>query len=335
VPGAGVRSAPPPRARGASPLGVASRLWIVTGKGGTGRTSVAAALALCAARAGERVLLAGSAADGALPALLEIAEPHAAQEQPLEVEPGLFALLLSPERALAEYVELQLPLGGLGKRLLASRAFRAFLDAAPGWRDLVALGKLVQLEQERAGGRPRFDRIVLDAPATGHALSMLSTPQVVLDVVRMGPLRRVAEAVRALLVDPRRTQCILVTLAEELPVCETLELAAALRRIAVAVGPVLVNRREPEPGLDLAELRAALGRVPARGAPALARPRALAAALAFQQLRCAQQRHWVAALERELSPVHSVADLVEPLEGRRGVGRLADLLAQGAAEARP
>ncbi len=319
--------------RGASPFGVGARLSIVTGKGGTGRTSVAAALALCAARAGQQVLLAGSAADGALPSLLEISEPDAARQRPVEIEPGLFALLLSPEQALEEYVELQLPIGGLGKRLLASRAFAAFLDAAPGWRDLVALGKLWQLEQERTGGRPRFDRIVLDAPATGHVLSMLSTPQVVLDVVRMGPLHRIAEAVRDLLVDRRRTQCILVTLAEELPVRESLELAAALRRIPVALGSVLVNRREPDPGLDLAELRPALARVPARGAPALARPRALVAALGFQQLRCAQQRHWVDALERELSPVGSIPDLIEPLEGRRGVGRLADLLAQSRADA--
>lgn len=305
----------------------------MTGKGGTGRTSVASALALHAARAGERVLLAGSASDGALPALLELADPDAARQQPLEIEPGLSVLLLSPETALAEYLDLQLPIAGLGKRLLASRAFAAFLDAAPGWRDLVALGKLCQLEQERAGGRPRFDRIVLDAPATGHALSLLSTPQVVLDVVRMGPLRRVAEAVRELLTDRRRTQCILVTLAEELPVRETLELAAGLRRIPVALGSVLVNRREPDPGLDLAELRPALARIPARGAPGLARPRALGAALAFQELRCAQQRHWLAALERELSPVRSIPDLVDPLEGRQGVHRLADRLAESSAEA--
>ena len=78
---------------------------------------------------------------------------------------------------------------------------------------------------------------------------MLSTPQVVLDVIRMGPLRRIAESIRALLTDPRRTQCLLLTLPEELPVSETLELAAALRKVPVALAGVLVTRREPAPGL--------------------------------------------------------------------------------------
>ena len=317
-----------------SPFGVGARLWIVTGKGGTGRTSVAAALAFAAARGGERVLIASGASDGALPALLEIAEPEAARNAPVEIEPGLWSLRLSPEDALAEYVDLQLPIGGMGKRLLASRAFAAFLEAAPGWRDLVALGKLAQLEQERAGGRPRFDRIVLDAPATGHALSLLTTPQVVLDVVRIGPLRRLAETARELLADARRTQCIAVTLAEELPVRETLELAAALRRIPVALGAVLANRCEPGPGLDPAELRPALALVPARGAPALARPRALAAALAFQLRRHDQQQHWLATLERQLARVGAIPELLEPLEGRRGVSRLAELLAESRLGAR-
>src|SRR5262245_29812479 len=148
-------------------------------------------------------------------ALLEI-RPGSARKQPVEIETGLSALLLSPEDSLAEYVDLQLPIGGMGKRLLANRAFSAFLEAAPGWRDLVMLGKLWHLEQESERGRPRFDRIVLDAPATGHAISMLSTPQVVLDVIRMGPLRRIAEDIRGLLTDARRTQCLLLTLPEEL-----------------------------------------------------------------------------------------------------------------------
>jgi hypothetical protein len=231
-----------------SPFGVGARLWIVTGKGGTGRTSVAAALALRAARAGERVLVASGAADGALPALLGLDAPDAARNHPVEIEPRLHALLLSPQDSLARYLDLQLPIAGMGKRLLASRAFAAFLEAAPGWRELVSLAALWQLEQER----------------------------------------------------------------------------------------VLVNRREPEPGFALEELRPALADLPRRGAPALVRPRALAAALAFQQRRFAQQRHWVAELERELAPVRSLPELDEPLEGLRGVARLAEELASEArSEAQP
>jgi anion-transporting ArsA/GET3 family ATPase len=305
-----------------SPFGVApQRLWIVTGKGGTGKTTLAAALAALAARAGERVLLVNAHGDGALPALLEVMEPDAANH---EIAPGLHALFPRPEDSLAEYIDLQLPIAGMGKRLLASRAFAAFLDAAPGWRDLVMLGKLWQLEQQRERGRMRFDRIVVDAPSTGHGLSLLTTPQSVLDAIRVGPLHRRVAKIHDLIVDARRTRCIVVTLAEELPARETLELASALRRVPVALGPTLVNRCEPELRAD----PAALARLPGRGAPPLVRRRALAAVLSFRARRCAEQRHWIETLEREISaPVLRVPELSEPIVGLSGVNRLADALA--------
>jgi anion-transporting ArsA/GET3 family ATPase len=158
------------------------RLWIVTGKGGTGRTTVAAALALLAARAGLRVLVVSASGAGALPSALDLPEDAGTGREPIELTPQLSALFIAPEDSLAEYVDMQLHVGGIGRRLLESRAFGAFLDAAPGWRDLVILGKLWHLEQQRESGRPRFELIVLDAPATGHGVSMLSTPQAVLDV---------------------------------------------------------------------------------------------------------------------------------------------------------
>ena len=308
-------------------FGVGRRLWVVTGKGGTGKTSVAAALAALAARAGERVLLASADGDGALPALIEVSEQDASRPEGHVVAPGLTALVVKPEESLAEYVDLQLHVGGLGKRLIGSRAFGAFLDAAPGWRDLVTLGKLWHLEQQR--GRAALDRIVFDAPATGHGLSLLSTPQVVLEVIRMGPLHQRASAIRDLLVDARRSQCILVALAEELPVRETLELSLALKRIPIARGPVLVNRCEPEPPRSLAKLRSAVAGLTTRGAPPLAKRAALADALEMRAHRCAQQRRWIDTLGRELAgaPLFRVPDLTDALEGWRGVNRLADALA--------
>jgi anion-transporting ArsA/GET3 family ATPase len=204
----------------------AQRLWIVTGKGGTGKTTLAAVLGALTARDGLRTLVVSAGGDGALAPLLDL--PPAAAEGTAEhaVAPGLFALCIRPEASLAEYLSLQLPLGGLAEKLLRNRAFSAFLDAAPGWRDLVALGKIWHLAQQRHAGAPRWQRIIVDAPATGHGLSLLSTPQVVVDTVKMGPLRRQAEAIRTLLLDARQTQAVVVALAEELPVRETLELCA-------------------------------------------------------------------------------------------------------------
>jgi anion-transporting ArsA/GET3 family ATPase len=150
----------------------------------------------------------------------------------------------------------------------------------------------------------------------------------VLDVVRMGPLRRRSEDIRELLTDVRRTQCLLLTRAEELPVRETLELRAALRAIRMPIGPVLVNRVEPELELDVETVRARLAELPTDGAPPLASPGALSSVLDFRAQRGAQQRHWIEALQAQLAdPLWRVPELSEPLQGRRGVERLADALA--------
>jgi anion-transporting ArsA/GET3 family ATPase len=306
-------------------LAAPQRLWIVTGKGGTGKTTLAAALGALAARTGQRTLVVSAGGDGALASLLDLPASAAEGAEPHEVAPGLSALCIRPEASLAEYLHLQLPLGGLAERLLRNRAFASFLDAAPGWRDLVALGKIWHMEQQRESGVVRWDRILVDAPATGHGLSLLSTPQVVLDTIKVGPLRRQAAAIRALLVDPRQTQAVVVTLAEELPVRETLELCARLAQVGVQRGPVLVNRIEP--ALNFTALRAALERVPSRGGPPLVRARPLRAALEFRARRHAQQARWIGELATglEADPL-TVPELADPLEGWIGVRRLADAL---------
>ena len=324
------------------------RLWIVTGKGGTGKTTLTATLALLATRAGSRVLVVSANGDDALAGLLGLPPARTTEGQIHAVAPRLSALFMEPEASLAEYIDLQLHVGGLGKRLLSSRAFHGFLEAAPGWRDLVTLGNLWHLEQEQQGARPRFDLIVVDAPATGHAFSLLSVPEVVLEAVRMGPLRRRAEDIRALLTDRTRTECVLVTQAEELPVRETLELASSLRGLGIALGPVLLNRWIQPLALDLELAREALDGVPGRGAPWLANPRALREVLDFRARRQAQHLRWLEELRKgfaeplsessspsESTAVWHVPDLTSPLEGWEGVCRLADALAPSAAELRP
>jgi anion-transporting ArsA/GET3 family ATPase len=271
----------------------ACRVWIVTGKGGVGRTTLAAALAAAAARRGLRSLVVSAGGDGALSALLDMDVARSRGREPVAVSEGLELLEIEPEAALEEYVEHELGWGRLGRTLLRSRAFSRFVDAAPGWRDLVTLGKLWHMEQQVVGGRPRFDAIVVDAPATGHGLSFLSVPRVVLDVVTVGPLRRQTAAIEAMLLDHGRTWCIPVTLAEELPVRETLELIERLEERGIRIGPIVANQIEPAVDLEVAPALATLQKLSPQGAPALASPPALAAAVAHYAARQALQTHWL------------------------------------------
>lgn len=217
------------------------RLVVVTGKGGTGKSSVTAALGLAAAREGRRVLLVETGRDEVLPRLLgsERAVGYAGRE----LQPGLTVMRMDPYEALAEYLTLQLGLRRLVRGVLGNKGFRQLLDASPGWRELITLGKIWHLEQQLGpGGGPLFDLIVVDAPATGHGLTLLDVPRVVVAAVRAGPLRVNAERVESMLRDPVATVLLPVALPEELPARETAELVSSVRDgIGIPVDRVIVN----------------------------------------------------------------------------------------------
>lgn len=219
------------------------RLLIVTGKGGTGKSTVAAALAVAGARSGRRTALVELERRQAFARLLDT-EPWGFVQR--EYRPGLWGLSIDPEASLREYLE-RFYGGRRLSRLLASSAAAEFATAvAPGVKDLLLIGKVMDLERARdPAGRFRYDLLVVDAPPTGRITSFLRAPEVTTELVGVGPIREQAQEVVDLLADGRRTRVQLVTLLEEMPVSETIAGAAALQALGVALGPVIVNRVLP------------------------------------------------------------------------------------------
>lgn len=204
---------------------LARRLVVVTGKGGAGKTTVSIVLGLTAARRGLRVLVVevgGVMRVG--PALGRAPLPYTVRE----VAPGLEALSVGSEAALEEFVVRQVRFRALYHAVARSRVFGPFMDAVPGLHDIIQVGKVWDLHTEAAGGRPRWDLLVLDAPATGHGPTMLAAPLHMMEMTTAGPLHANARRVHEFLADPARTALLLVSLPEALPVNETLELYAGL-----------------------------------------------------------------------------------------------------------
>jgi anion-transporting ArsA/GET3 family ATPase len=235
------------------------RLLYVTGKGGVGKTTVAAALGLAAAEAGRRTIVCEVAEQDRVSRAFR--REGVVAETEVALAPNLWAITIDPQRALEEWLARRL--GGAGLRVLArSAAFQYFVAAAPGAKELITIAKvweLAQLERWVPHGRT-YDLVVVDAPATGHGLAMLSTPRTFGEIARVGPIRRQATKVRELLGDPERTGYVAVALPEEIPVTETLELE---RRLPEAVGigleAIVVNGMWPArfSAVDAEALRAA------------------------------------------------------------------------------
>jgi len=309
---------------------LARRLLLVTGKGGTGKTSVAAALGRLAADAGVKTLVVELGHAAVLPDLLGAERARESDEprsDPQRVGANLFTLRLVPEEALSEYLALQLRVRALARGIVGNAGFRRFLAAAPGWRELITLGKLWHLvTREDARGRALWPLIVIDAPATGHGLSLLSTPTVILDTVRIGPLRRNTDLVQALLTDAARTLVLTVTLLEELPVNETLELRARVRELGLGLGPVIANGVEPPLALPDAErVLAAVASLDSADAPSpLADPISVCASARHRLVRARMQAGFLARLEREAESVPLVLPWLEQgVDGPDGVAALA------------
>lgn len=227
------------------------RFVTVVGKGGVGKTTVTAALAVAAARRGRRVLIAMCNAKERISQLLEVGPIGPTN---VRVLPGVDAVNMSPKVALEEYGMMVLKVRALYRAIFENRLVSAFLRGTPGIEAWSMLGKAqFHAYETLPDGRPRYDMVILDSPATGHGLEMLRVPRVLLDVAPPGLLRREAERAWQLFSDPKRAGALLVTLAEDMPTSESIELYAALTNelhlpvAALAVNgvmPVLFDPRE-------------------------------------------------------------------------------------------
>jgi Mrp family chromosome partitioning ATPase len=216
------------------------RFVVVSGKGGVGRTTVAATLARVAAGAGKRVLLAAATATDRLGRMFGRAEPLGPTIT--ELAPNIDGVNITPAISIHEYGVKVLRSELITRAVFDNRAVRGVLGAIPGLDAYALLGKAWFHTTEEKNGRPRYDMVVFDGPASGHVALMLRIPQAILNVMPKGPLAGDARAIKALLQDPARAALLIVTLAEDLPAREALELAAQARGpLGVPLGPLVVN----------------------------------------------------------------------------------------------
>src|SRR5436309_7963846 len=205
------------------------RLLFVAGKGGVGRTTVAAALGLAAARRGKRTIICEVARQERM--------SHAFLREGVgfhetELAPRLYGISIDPEQSLEEFLVDQIGSRRLAGLLVHNRIFEYLAAATPGLREMATIGKvweLAQLERRRRSDTP-YDLVIVDMQATGHGLGALRTPRTFADVARVGPVRRKAKIIDSFLRDRRQTGVMAVALPEEMPVAETIEFADALRR---------------------------------------------------------------------------------------------------------
>jgi anion-transporting ArsA/GET3 family ATPase len=215
------------------------RLLFVTGKGGVGKTAIAAALASLAAARGRRTLVCEVDAKGDLARFFETGPTSF---EPREVQPNLHVMTLTTEESLREYLKLHVRLPLLARIGPFARSFDFVANAAPGVREILTVGKVAWEVRE-----DHYDLVVVDASASGHVVGQLGAPEAINDLVKVGVVREQTGWMQEILHDPARTGVVVVTTPEEMPVVETLELAERLRHeTKVALAAVVANRVLPE-----------------------------------------------------------------------------------------
>jgi anion-transporting ArsA/GET3 family ATPase len=296
---------------------------IVTGKGGVGKSTVALALALAAARRGKRTILCEVSAQEHLSRVFHRAEVGFHE---VEMAENLWVISIDPDESLREYVLLQLKVKTMRDLLFKSRIFTYLAAATPGLKELVTIGKIweLALEDRKVKQGRNYDLVIVDAPATGHGVGFLQTPRTFANVARVGPIRQQAEILDKFIRNRKRTGMAVVTLPEEMPVNETAKLERDLAsEVGVQVSRIFCNGLYPERFpedeagalIELAAEREGAVRVACRAAVSESR-------------RARAEREQLARLE-ELTeaPVTTLPFLFEPDLGVEEIGVLADAVA--------
>jgi len=222
------------------------RLIFVTGKGGVGKSTVATALGLLAARRGLRTIVAELASQERIQRTFDDDPAHAEHFVEVELAPRLFTISIDPQHAMEEY--LRVKAGTIGEALGHTRLFNAFAMATPGMRELLSIGKvweLAQLERRTRGAAP-YDLVVVDAPASGHGVGILRTPKTFADIALVGPIAHQGRTIAKTIADRSFTGVVAVATAEEMPVNETLSLRDALERDGLELDAIVVNALYPD-----------------------------------------------------------------------------------------
>jgi anion-transporting ArsA/GET3 family ATPase len=272
------------------------RLVFVTGKGGVGKTTLAASLGMVAARAGKRTIVCEVAQQERMSRVFR-REGVGYTETQLETD--LYAISIDPQESMDEYLRQQVKPSALYALLFDNRLFQYFAAATPGMRELVTIGKIWELAQfeRRTPHATPFDLVIVDAPSTGHGLGFLRTPRTFRDAARVGPISRQAGKIDAFISDPATTGVVAVALPEEMPVNETVDFERQLHDdMGMELDAVVVNALLPE-RFDAAEAERIEQAAAAGGSPGV--EAALKAAL-FEHRRGHTQRAELERLSKEL-----------------------------------
>jgi len=286
---------------------------VFTGKGGTGKSTLSAALALAASRRGKRVLVCEVTARERVS---ELFGRPASGPQIRQLAPNLYSVHVRPAEAMREYALMILRYETLYNLVFENKVVRYFLTAAPSLAEIVLLGKVFwHAAREMERGRPRWDLVVLDAPATGHGLTLLTVPDVFLAIVSEGPLARDMRDMQSLLKDAARCRTCVVTLPEEMPANEAIELHRALDQHGLPQGALFLNgvfepRFTPQERVQVA-----------RGGPLLA---AAADAVESHEARADLSVHYRELLRREVQlPLVTVPYLFDRSFGPLAIEKVA------------
>ncbi len=218
------------------------RLVVIAGKGGVGKSTVAAAVALGAAATGRRTLVVELAGRSDVARTLERRGGAGLVER--ELEPDLFHLSIEHRAVLEDYLQHEVPGPLPAGRLAGSRTFSLFVDATPGMAELLAIGKvweLAQRKRRRPGAQP-YDLVVVDGPASGQLVGLLKAPRTFGAIARRGPVARQTADIDRLLGDAQQTGVIAVATPEQMPVTEVLSLSEELTSLGIALDGLVVNK---------------------------------------------------------------------------------------------